>query len=296
MKKIPFLPLCLSPCPAPSLRRSDESGSDKGGGSWVERDKIRNICWQLYFCNKCESNNTNTDRKGMSLFCILSNQIKHDPMLSVHLIRIKIKLKQNPASFVKPLLPTLGSCRPPASLAKFCRLCRLDAPHLCPLLSDLPTERVSSVTSVPAPLPHDHQWDGSKMSLQHATLVPVGWSLYFAFIFENVFMGQRHLEFIFFFQHFKDVISLCFGLQYFWWEGSSINVSFFLWLFYDFSLSHEFLTTWGRGAQVWFYLYLSLLGRNHLKCLGIVFNQIRKNFGQHFFKSFFCPIFSFLSC
>lgn len=145
MKKIPFLPPCLSPCPAPSLRRSDESGSDKGGGSWVERDEIRNVCWQLYFCNKCESNNTNTDRKGISLFYFLSNQIKHDPMLSVHLIRIKIKLKQNPASSVKPLLPTLGSCRPPASLARFCGLCRLDAPHLCPLLSDLPTGRVSSV-------------------------------------------------------------------------------------------------------------------------------------------------------
>lgn len=41
------------------------------------------------------------------------------------------------------------------------------------------------------------------MSLRHDALAPVGWSLYFAFIFENVFMGQRHLELICFFQHFK---------------------------------------------------------------------------------------------
>lgn len=166
----------------------------------------------------------------MSLFFILSSGLKHNPVLSVHLLRTKIRLKWNRTS-VNPLPVSVSGCRPlPLWRQALCSWSLdVSAPSFRPACGEgLLLHWGPSSWSARPPVGF------SRMCVQRDNLAPVGWNLYFASIFESVFMGLRLSEFTFFSQHFTDVIPLYFGLQCYWWECSILGY-FLLRLFY-FSL------------------------------------------------------------
>lgn len=145
----------------------------------------------------------------MSFLFILSSGLKCNPVLSVHLLRTKIRLKRNRTS-VKPLPLSVSGCRPlPLWRQALCsRSLDVSAPSFRPACGEglLPHWGPSS-WSAQSPVGF------SSMCMQRDNLVPVGWNLYFASIFESVFMGLRLSEFTFFSQHFTDVIPFYSGLQ-----------------------------------------------------------------------------------